>query len=77
MIHITIEMQNFVYELKKYAIRTEVLRDTFEQLSHEEKRTITRLVPPGQPLPPELHKLAFTWSEVIENEAGVKDKRSE
>ncbi|MFC4556937.1 hypothetical protein ACFO3D_01785 [Virgibacillus kekensis] len=66
-----------MYELKSYAKQCEVLRDTFEQLSHEEKRTVTRLVPPGQPLPPELNRLAFTWAEVMENESGVNDERSE
>lgn len=70
-----IELQDFVYELHRYADQTHVLKDKFEKLPEAEKAMVLKHAPANQPTPEEHYKLVFNWLEKIQAEANVVEKK--
>ncbi|SFB35359.1 hypothetical protein SAMN04488072_11837 [Lentibacillus halodurans] len=70
----TIEMENFLYELKKQAGQTHVLKDTYESLTPDEQDKVSNLAPSSQPMPPEQHKTIFEWYEQMQKKLGIINK---
>ncbi|WP_430786262.1 hypothetical protein VBD025_13335 [Virgibacillus flavescens] len=69
-----IELQDFVYELQRYADQTHVLKDKFEKLPEKQKKMVLDHAPNNQPNPEEHYKLVFNWLEKVQEEAGVAEK---
>lgn len=69
----TLEMENFLYELKKQAEQTHILKDAYETLSPTEQETITSIAPSSQPMPFEQYKSIFEWYEQMHKELGNTD----
>lgn len=69
-----IELDDFVYELERYADQTHNLKDKFEKLPEEQKAVVLKYAPENQPTPEEHYKLVFNWLEKVQAEAGVVEK---
>ncbi|ALX47319.1 hypothetical protein [Lentibacillus amyloliquefaciens] len=69
----TVEMENFLYELKKQAMQTHTLKDAYESLTPGEQEKISSLAPSTQAMPTEQAKVLFEWYEKMQDEYGVKD----
>lgn len=69
-----IELQDFVYELQRYADQTHVLKDKFEKLPETQKKMVLENAPANQPTPEEHYRLVFSWLEKVQAETGVAEK---
>ncbi|HLR80157.1 MAG TPA: hypothetical protein VK119_06210 [Bacillota bacterium] len=70
----TIEMEDFLYELKNYAQQTHIFKDAFERLTPEEQDKVSALDPYDQPMPPQQHRQTFGWLEQMQNELSAANK---
>ncbi|MBR3120025.1 hypothetical protein [Oceanobacillus profundus] len=59
------ELQNFVYELQRYADQTHTLKDAFEKLSETEKELVMNVAPPRLKAPNEYFQPVYEWLEAI------------
>ncbi|SFD83987.1 hypothetical protein SAMN05216238_104335 [Lentibacillus persicus] len=69
----TIEMENFLYELKKQAMQTHTLKDAYETLTPDEQQRISSLAPAGQSMPTEQARTTFEWYNNMQEAHGIKD----
>ncbi|QKY68897.1 hypothetical protein [Lentibacillus sp. CBA3610] len=69
----TIEMENFLYELNKYAGQVHTLKDAYEALSPDEQEKAASLAPSNYPMPFEQYKAIFEWLEQMQTELGITD----
>ncbi|MFC4024263.1 hypothetical protein ACFOUV_10705 [Oceanobacillus longus] len=58
-------LQDFIYELHRYAEQTHVLKDKFEKLSETEKALIMDAAPPGLKTPEEYFEPVYQWLENV------------
>ncbi|WP_249869934.1 hypothetical protein [Oceanobacillus saliphilus] len=59
------KLQDFVYELHRYADQTHVLKDKFEKLSDTEKKLVMDAAPPGLSTPEEYFQPVYQWLETV------------
>ncbi|GAB4072249.1 hypothetical protein GCM10028778_02040 [Barrientosiimonas marina] len=57
----TIEMEDFLYELKSHAEHTHTFKDAFERLSPEEQEKVAALAPSGKAMPAQEHQVIIDW----------------
>ncbi|MFS0752005.1 hypothetical protein [Oceanobacillus sp. 1P07AA] len=57
------ELQDFIYELHKYAEQTHVLKDKFEKLSETEKQLVMNAAPDSLKTPNEYFHPVYEWLE--------------
>jgi hypothetical protein len=56
-------LEDFLYELKKYAGQTHTLKETYEKLNEAEKRKVMDAAPDSLQTPEEVFQPVFTWLE--------------
>lgn len=59
------ELQDFIYELQRYADQTHVLKDKFEKLSEAEKEMVMNAAPPSLYSPQEYFQPVYQWLEAV------------
>ncbi|WP_067730074.1 hypothetical protein [Oceanobacillus damuensis] len=60
-------LQDFVYELHRYAEQTHVLKDKFEKLTETEKKLVMDAAPPDLRTPEEYFQPVYDWLETVNN----------
>ncbi|WP_010649602.1 hypothetical protein [Oceanobacillus massiliensis] len=59
------KLQDFVYELHRYAEQTHVLKDKYEKLSENEKILVMDAAPPSLKTPQEYFQPVYEWLESV------------
>lgn len=60
-------LQDFIYELHRYADQAHVLKDKYEKLSETEKALVMDAAPPSLRTPEEHFQPVYQWLETINN----------
>ncbi|TFJ94490.1 hypothetical protein [Lentibacillus salicampi] len=57
----TIELEDFLYELKNYTEQTHIFKDAYERLTPTEREKVSAIAPFDGPMPDEAHQKAVEW----------------
>ncbi|GAB3793025.1 hypothetical protein [Virgibacillus kimchii] len=68
------EINDFLYELKKYAGQTHSLKETYEKLSEAEKRKVMDAAPNSLQSPEEIFQPVFEWLETMYTKVDIKEE---
>jgi hypothetical protein len=70
------ELNDFLYELKKYAGQTHTLKDKYEKLSEMEKKTVMDAAPDNLKSPDQFFQPVFEWLETMYEEMGIREEET-
>jgi len=70
------ELNDFLYELKKYAGQTHTLKDKYEKLSEMEKKTVMDAAPDDFKSPDQYFQPVFEWLETMYEEMDIKEEEA-
>ena len=59
------ELQDFIYELHRYADQTHILKDAYERLNDEAKQKLMALAPDSLRTPSEYFNPVYEWLEAV------------
>ncbi|WP_164669201.1 hypothetical protein [Virgibacillus doumboii] len=69
----SMESEDFLYELQKHFKQTHILKDAYERLSPSEKEMVKKQLPPNQPLPLDHYQQVYEWYKNMQQLLNVTD----
>ncbi|WP_164217888.1 hypothetical protein [Virgibacillus sp. YIM 98842] len=68
------ELNDFLYELKKYAGQTHTLKDKYEKLNEAEKKKVMDAAPDNLSAPDQFFQPVFEWLEAMYESMDVREE---
>ncbi|MFA1818731.1 hypothetical protein ACDX78_00790 [Virgibacillus oceani] len=68
------ELNDFLYELNKYAGQTHILKDKYEKLSEMEKKEVMDAAPDSLKSPDQSYQPVFEWLETMYEKMDIREE---